>query len=123
MDYWFVTFFLPAHTVIIPLAKYILPYVEHIILSSCFFPHVTFHTLPTMWDLLPFPLFYKPGVMDKNSQTNVFLFLTNNILTYSNQDGALSSRFLLLGCGLKFVNALRLMYIFDSFRVNVVYGG
>lgn len=61
--------------------------------------------------------------MDKNSQTNVFPFLTNNILTYSNQDGALSLHFLLLGCDLKFVNALRLMYIFDSFSVNVVYSG
>lgn len=53
----------------------------------------------------------------------MFPFSTNNILTYSNQDGALSLHFLLLGCGLKFVNALGLLYIFDSFSVNVVYDG
>lgn len=32
-----VVFLIPAHIVVIPLAKYILPYVEHLILSNSFF--------------------------------------------------------------------------------------
>lgn len=63
-----VVFLIPAHTVVIPLAKYILPYVEHLILSNRFFlPELSLYCLQCE-TCCPFHCFIKLYLMDKNRQ-------------------------------------------------------